>query len=133
MPPAEVEQLTFDLLADLAPADARPESVTRRLDQFVGIMIEFCHDWRSLWYAVRRRAGRPEPFEQPRWRPARESAAPAATPCASRAPAHSAQAVLQARVLAMLFGGAGGSRREAAEFDVSAVAPARATRRCTGR
>ena len=49
MPPSEMEQLAFDLLADLAPADERPESGAA-VSAFVSTVIEFCHDWRSLWY-----------------------------------------------------------------------------------
>ena len=49
MPPSELEQLAFDLLDDLAPVDGRPESHAA-LDTFVTTVLEFCHDWRSLWY-----------------------------------------------------------------------------------
>ena len=48
MPPAEVEQLAFDLLADLAPMDQRPESVAA-VGKFVNLIVNFCHDWRSQW------------------------------------------------------------------------------------
>lgn len=47
MPPAEVEQLTGDLLADLQqPASAE---LGRALDRLVALISGFSHDWRSLW------------------------------------------------------------------------------------
>ena len=120
MPPAEVEQLAFDLLGDLAPMDQRPESVAA-VGKFVNLMVNFCHDWRSLWSLlgdapeakgqyeklvgfVRKKLG-----ELPQVRVASTG--------------YSAQAVLNARLLSQLFGGAGGGRREAAEFNVTATVP----------
>ena len=50
MPPSEVEQLAFDLLADLAPIDESPESGAAVATVHQIIVIDFCHDWRSLWY-----------------------------------------------------------------------------------
>jgi hypothetical protein len=123
MPPAEVEQLTFDLLADLAPADARPES-TRATGQFVGIMIEFCHDWRSLWSLFGDAVSDRGPYEQ--LLTATRKRIAVLPPVRIASTGYSAQAVLQARVLAHLFGDGGGARREAAEFNVSAVALAAA-------
>ena len=123
MPPAEVEQLTFDLLADLAPADARPESV-KATGQFVGIMIEFCHDWRSLWSLFGDAPDDRGPYEQ--LLAATRKRVAELPPVRIASTGYSAQAVLQARVLAHLFGDGGGARREAAEFNVSAVAPAAA-------
>ena len=119
MPPAEVEQLAFDLLADLAPADKRPESAAA-VEQFVRVMIDFCHDWRSLWSLhgdapttkgryeqlagfVRQKIGQLPPVRV------------AST-------GYSAQAALNARLFAQLFGGEGGARREAAEFNVTCAA-----------
>ena len=120
MPPAEVEQLAFDLLGDLAPMDQRPESVAA-VGKFVNLMVNFCHDWRSQWSLlgdapeakgqyeklvgfVRKKLG-----ELPQVRVASTG--------------YSAQAVLNARLLSQLFGGAGGGRREAAEFNVTAAVP----------
>jgi hypothetical protein len=58
MAPAEVEQLAFDLLGDLAPADERPES-RAAVDQFIASVIDFCHDWRALWSLVGEAPGWP--------------------------------------------------------------------------
>ena len=49
MPASEVEQLAFDLLADLAPADGSP-GARAAVNAFVATVIAFCHDWRALWY-----------------------------------------------------------------------------------
>ena len=120
MPASEVEQLAFDLLADLAPVDASPESAAA-VPAFVNTVIEFCHDWRSLWFqhgnvpearvdfeglvgAMRRKLRQLPPVQV------------AST-------GNFALKVLQSRLLAMLFGGAGGSRQEAAEFGAGSAAP----------
>lgn len=125
MPPAEVEQLAFDLLADLAPADARPESAAA-VGQFVSLMIDFCRDWRSLWSL---HGDAPESkvkyeqlvgFIQKRIRQL--------PPVRVASTGYSAQAVLNARLITQLFGGAGGRRREAAEFNVSAATPGQPAR-----
>ena len=120
MPPAEVEQLAFDLLADLAPMDQRPESVAA-VGKFVNLMVNFCHDWRSQWsllgdapeakgqYEKLVSFARKKLGELPQIRVASTG--------------YSAQAVLNARLLSQLFGGAGGGRREAAEFNVTAAVP----------
>jgi len=120
MPPAEVEQLAFDLLADLAPADARPESAAA-VGRFVNAMIEFCHDWRSLWslhgdgpedrgaYEQLLRATRERIAELP--------------PVRIASTGYSAQAVLNARLFAHILGDGGGPRREAAEFNAAAAVP----------
>ena len=123
MPPAEVEQLMFDLLADLAPADARPESA-KATGQFVGIMIEFCHDWRSLWSLFGDAPDNRGPYEQ--LLAATRKRIAQLPPVRIASTGYSAQAVLQARVLAHVFGDGGGPRREAAEFNASPVAPAAA-------
>jgi len=120
MPPAEVEQLMFDLLADLAPADTRPESA-KATGQFVGIMIEFCHDWRSLWSLFGDAADDRGPYEQLLESTRKRIAG--LPPVRIASTGYSAQAVLQARVLAHLFGDGGGLRRDAAEFNAPAVAP----------
>jgi hypothetical protein len=118
MPPAEVEQLTFDLLADLAPADARPESVAA-IGRFSNLMIEFCHDWRSLWslhgaapenrgaYLRLLRATRERVSEMP--------------PIRVASTGYSAQAVLKARLLSYLLGAGPGGRQEAAEFNAASA------------
>jgi hypothetical protein len=120
MPPAEVEQLTFDLLADLAPADARAESAAA-VARFVTTMIEFCHDWRSLWSLHGDAPGNRGAYEQVlRTTRMRISELP---PVRIASTGYSAQSVLNARVIAHLFGDGGGSRREATEFNVVAAAP----------
>jgi hypothetical protein len=48
MPPAEVEQLAYDLLDDLAPRDDNPQAVAA-VGRFVQAVVDFCRDWRSLW------------------------------------------------------------------------------------
>ena len=116
MQPAEVEQLTFDLLADLAPADKRPESAAA-VGQFVSLMIDFCRDWRSLWSLHGDTPGSKAKYEnlvefiQKRIREM--------PPVRVASTGYSAQAVLNARLIAQLFGGPGGRRKEAAEFNVS--------------
>ncbi|MGE3394566.1 MAG: sulfotransferase, partial [Steroidobacteraceae bacterium] len=122
MPPAEVEQLAYDLLADLAPADQRRES-TAAVEQFVRVMIDFCHDWRSLWGlygdapATRNRYEQLVGFIRERIREL--------PPVRVASTGYSAQSVLNARLLAQLLGGGGGARREAAEFNVATAAPRR--------
>jgi hypothetical protein len=120
MPPAEVERLAFDLLADAAPMDERPESVAA-LGQFVRTIVDFCHDWRSLWSLYGDAPGTRGQYEQllgvtrqkisqlPQLRVV-------STGC-------SVQAVLDARLLTQLFGGVGSVHREAAEFNVAAAMP----------
>ena len=123
MPPAEVEQLTLDLLADLAPADARPESGAA-VERFVAIMVDFCRDWRSLWslYGIARE-GR-GPYDKLLAQTRRQLAG--LPPVRVASTGYDAHAVLNAR----LFGHAlsDGSRpREAAEFNAAApAAPAEA-------
>ncbi len=120
MPPAEVEQLAFDLLADLAPMDQRPESVAG-VGQFVNLIVNFCHDWRSQWSLV---GDAPEAKGQYEkllgFTRQKLSQVP---PIRVASTGYSAQAVLNARLLGQLFGGAGSGRREAAEFNVIAAAP----------
>ena len=117
MPPAEVEQLTFDLLADLAPADARPESAAA-VGRFVNVMIEFCHDWRSLW-SLHGDAPEDRGAYEQLLRATREQLAEL-PPVRVASTGYSAQAVLHARLLAHLFGDGSGAPREAAEFNVAA-------------
>ncbi len=116
MPPAEVEQLAFDLLADLAPADERPESAAA-VGQMVSLMIDFCHDWRSLWSLF---------GDAPEGRRQYEQLIGAARPQIGEllpvrvaSTGYSAQAVLNARLFAHLLGTAGGMQREAAEFNAT--------------
>jgi hypothetical protein len=49
MPPAEVEQLAFDLLADLAPANETQDAAAA-VGTFIETVIDFTRDWRSLWH-----------------------------------------------------------------------------------
>ena len=120
MPPAEVEQLAFDLLADLAPADERPESVAA-VGQFVGLVIEFCHDWRSLWYLHGDAPNARGQYEQ-LVGIARQKLRQL-PPVKVASTGYIARNVLHARVLALVFGGDSGARQEAAEFNVAARAP----------
>ncbi len=87
MPPSEVEQLTLDLLADLAPADERPESAAA-VAAFTNAVLEFCHDWRSTWYLHGDVPEGRARFDRPR---ARHSAASCGScrPCGSPASATS--------------------------------------------
>jgi sulfotransferase family protein/aspartyl/asparaginyl beta-hydroxylase len=119
MPPTEVEQLTFDLLADLAPADQQPES-TAAVGQLVALMIDFCHDWRALWSLH---------GDAPEGRGKYEQLAGAIRQKVAKLPAvriastgYNAQAVLNARLLSYLIGGAGAPRRDAAEFNAAGAA-----------
>ena len=82
MPPSEVEQLAFDLLADLAPADDAARNPLRRSTSSSTLSIEFCHDWRSLWYAARRRAGGSRRHTNSSWCDFARSCA-SCRPCAS--------------------------------------------------
>jgi hypothetical protein len=123
MPASEVEQLAFDLLADLAPVDGRSESGAA-VSQFVAAVIEFCHDWRSLWYLhgdVPEARSRFENLTEVLRRNLRQL-----PPVRVASTNNFATTVLQSRLLSMLFGGAGGTRQEAAEFDVAPAAPGRA-------
>jgi hypothetical protein len=113
MPASEVEQLALDLLADLAPFDARPESAAA-VGELTNTVIAFCHDWRSLWYLHGDAAGTRGKFEDlavstrrklRQLRPVRVASTDTI-----------AQNVIEARMFSMLFGGAGGSRPEAIEF-----------------
>jgi hypothetical protein len=116
MPPAEVELLAFDLLADLAPADERPES-RAAIGQFVSLVIDFCHDWRSLWSLHGDTPAALGPCEQRA--AATRRAIGQLPPVRVASTGYSAQAALNARLLGQLFGGA---PREAAEFNVTTAA-----------
>lgn len=114
MPPAEVEQLAFDLLADLAPADARPESAAA-VKQLVNLVVDFCHDWRSIWsLAGDRPEGRARYEQLLATLRARVVQLP---PVRVASTGYNAQVVLSARILSHLFGDDGVTRREAAEFN----------------
>lgn len=126
MPPEAVEQLTFDLLGDLAPADDRPESAAA-IDRLVALMVDFCHDWRALWSLF---------ADTPAGRSSYQSLLAGARQRVAQLPplkvastGYSAQAVLHARLFAHLL--AGGARGEAAEFNAAAAPSAgnRAARR----
>jgi hypothetical protein len=119
MPPSEVEQLTSDLLADLAPKDKGRESVAA-VDEFTTTVLEFCHDWRTTWYLH---------GEVPEDRHVFAALVNdlrgklrALPPVLVASNGSIALQVLNARVLAMMLGGSAGQRQEAAEFDVSAKA-----------
>jgi sulfotransferase family protein/aspartyl/asparaginyl beta-hydroxylase len=125
MPPAEVEQLAFDLLADVAPADARPESVAA-VGQFTSLIVDFCHDWRSLWYLSGDAPEARKHYEKLLGFTRQKLGE--LPPLRVASTGYSAQAVLNARLLAQLFGDGGGARREAAEFNVAAAGPGRPAR-----
>jgi len=116
MPPAEVEQLAVDLLADLVPADARPESAAA-VGQFVSIVVDFCRDWRSLWslFGIGRE-GRPQ-YEKLLAATRRQIAG--LPPVRVASTGYNAQAVLNSRLLGHALTD-GGRRREAAEFNAAA-------------
>jgi hypothetical protein len=119
MPPAEVEQLAVDLLADLAPGDARPESAAA-VAQFVSITVDLCRDWRSLWslYGIARE-GRPH-YEKLLAATHRQIAR--LLPVRVASTGYNAMAVLNSRLLAHALT-EGGRRHEAAEFNAAAGAP----------
>jgi len=125
MPPAEVEQLTFDLLHDLAPAEAKPESAAAP-GQLASVMAEFCHDWRSLWSLFGDAPDGRKQFESLLAATRRRVAQ--LPPVRVASTGYSAQAVLNARILAHVFGDGGGGRREAAEFNAGMAAAARAAK-----
>jgi Sulfotransferase family/Aspartyl/Asparaginyl beta-hydroxylase len=124
MPPAEVEQLVFDLLHDLAPAEARPEAAAAP-GQMAAVMAEFCHDWRSLWSLFGDRPDGRGQFEQ--LLAATRRRIGQLPPVRVASTGYSAQAVLNARILAHVFGDRGSARREAAEFNAAAAAATAAT------
>ena len=120
MPAAEVEQLAFDLLADVAPADERPESVAA-VGQFVALIVDFCHDWRSLWSLHGDAPETRGQYEQ--LVVITRQKLGQLPPLRVASTGYSAQAVLNARLLTQLVGGVGGTRWEAAEFNVTAATP----------
>ncbi|HET8690896.1 MAG TPA: sulfotransferase [Steroidobacteraceae bacterium] len=117
MPPAEVEQLTYDLVHDLAPAEAKPESAAAP-GQMAAVMAEFCHDWRSLWSLFADSPDGRAHFEQ--LLAATRRRIGQLPPVRVASTGGSAQAVLQARIFDHAF--ADGRRREVPEFE---AAPAR--------
>jgi hypothetical protein len=129
MAPAEVEQLAFDLLGDLAPADDRPES-RAAVDQFIGVVIDFCHDWRATWSLVGEAPAGRGRFEELIDGTRKRIAQLPHVKVASTG--YSAPAVLRARLFAHLLAGEGGLHREATEFNADAAAatpaPAAASR-----
>ncbi len=118
MPPAEVEQLAVDLLADLVPADERPVSAAA-VGQFTAIMADFCRDWRSLWslFGIARE-GR-EQYEKLLAATRRQIAG--LPPVRVASTGYGAQAVLNSRLLGHALTD-GGRRREAVEFNAAAAA-----------
>lgn len=124
MPAAEVEQLAFDLLADLAPTDERPESAAA-VGQFVSLVVDFCHDWRSLWSLYGDAPDTRKQYEKlVGFTREKLSQLP---PLRVASTGYSAQAVLNARLLTQLFGGVGSNRQEAAEFNVASAMPGRSS------
>ncbi len=118
MPPSEVEQLALDLLPDLAPVDARPESAAA-VATFTNTVIAFCHDWRSLWYLhgdAPEARGRFEDLAGSTRGKLRQ-----VRPVRVTSTNTIAQNVIEARMLSMLFGGTGGLRPEAIEFGAGAT------------
>ncbi len=113
MPASEVEQLALDLLADLAPMDARPESAAA-VGTFTNTVIAFCQDWRSLWYLHGDAPAARGRFEQVAG--AAQRALRQLRPVRVASTDSIAQNVIQARIFSMLFGSSGGSRPEALEF-----------------
>jgi Sulfotransferase family/Aspartyl/Asparaginyl beta-hydroxylase len=126
MPPAEVEQLAFDLLADLAPADGRPESAAA-VGELIALVIDFCHDWRSLWSLFGEDPAGRKRYEQLVAGVQQRIAGLPQVRVASTG--YSAQAVLRARLLAHLLAGGG----EAAEFNATGAAPRAPLRRGAAR
>ena len=120
MPASEVEQLALDLLADLAPVDARPESVAA-VAAFTNTVIAFCHDWRSLWYLHGDAPGARGRFEDLAGSTRRKFRQ--LRPVSVASTDTIAQNVIEARIFSMLFGGAGGSRPEAIEFGATFTPP----------
>ncbi len=122
MPPSEVDQLAVDLLADLEPVDARPDSAAA-VNQFASIVLDFCRDWRSLWSLFgMTREGRPQ-YERLLAATHRQIAGLPPVRVASNG--YNAQAVLVSRLLGYALTD-DGRRREAAEFNVAARASAAA-------
>ena len=120
MPASEVEQLALDLLADLAPVDARPESAAA-VAAFTNTVIAFCHDWRSLWYLhgdAPETRGRFADLAGSTRRKLRHL-----RPVLVASTVNFAQNVIEARMFSMLFGSAGGSRPEAIEFGAGTTPP----------
>jgi hypothetical protein len=120
MPASEVEQLALDLLADLAPIDARPESAAA-VAAFTNTVIAFCHDWRSLWYLHGDAPGARGRFEDLAGSTRRKFRQ--LRPVRMASTVSIAQNVIEARIFSMLFGGAAGSRPEAIEFGAGTTPP----------
>lgn len=119
MPPAEVEQLAFDLLADLAPADEHPDSVAA-IRQFVSLIVDFCRDWRSLWSLFEAEPAAAAHYERlAGYLGEQVSQLPTIVVAGADT---NALAVLNARLLSQLFGGARAAGREAAEFNITDAA-----------
>ena len=120
MPPSEVEQLAFDLMADLAAADGRPESEAA-VGGLIALMLDFCHDWRALYSLF---GETPEGLGQYRTLlAATRKKVGALPPVRVASTGYSAQSVLGARLLTHLL--ADGGHGEAAEFNVAAAPAAR--------
>lgn len=117
MPPAEVEQLAYDLLQDLAPRDDSPEAAAA-VGRFVQAVVDFCRDWRSLWSLfgdspqARGEYAKLLEFVRNKVRGA---------PVAVASVGVLAEHVLNVRILEHALGPTGGSGPDAGEFDRPAV------------
>lgn len=114
MPPAEVEQLAFDILGNLQAAEDGGDSGSA-VAHFAGAVVDFCRDWRSLWSLYGANMAARGQYEQVAAILSRKiSKLPVLVVTGSGV---NAQFVLNARVLAHLFADSA-SGREAAEFNV---------------
>jgi hypothetical protein len=117
MPPAEVEQLAYDLLADLAPADDSPEAAAA-VGRFVQTVVDFCRDWRALWSLFgetpQARSEYTKLLELVR---GKIRSAPVAVASVGVLAEH----VLNVRILEHALGASGGGGRDAGEFDRPAI------------
>lgn len=119
MPPAEVEQLAFDLMGDLAPADESPEAAAA-IGPFVQAVVDFTRDWRSLWSLFGDSSEGRRHYEQliEHVRGKIRGA-----PIAVASVGVMAEHVLNVRILEHVLGPSGGRAREAAEFNRVGAAP----------
>jgi hypothetical protein len=113
MPPAEVEQLAFDLMGDLAPADESPEAVAA-IGPFVQAVVDFTRDWRSLWSLFGDSAEGRRHYEQLiEHLHGKVRGAPVAVASVGVMAEH----VLNTRILEHVLGPSAGRTRDAAEFN----------------
>jgi hypothetical protein len=128
MQPAEVEQLAFDLLGDLAPADESPEAVAA-IGTFVAAVVDFTRDWRSLWSLFGDSAeGRPHYQQLLDHVHGKVRGAPVAVASVGVMAEH----VLNTRILEHVLGPSSGRSRDAAEFNRTSSAPTAAAAPAAG-